>query len=713
MTFRSHGPDKPNLLEDHLIYVGTRAQELASCSSFASKDVAYYAGLFHDIGKLNPYYQKLFCGENKDELSKIYHAFHSPYSCWFAKYLLKQTTLSMEDRQRVIMIIDGHHGKMKNTPGNYFGGEEKKPQTVQETLTNWNVFKKNCKNKIKELNFDVLPSCDKMKYDQSLTLKQQEDPVDAFLECSYLFSCVLQADRGSFSDFQEIKLDDNFVINTEKLAEKTSLSDFRSTFQSEVQKNTDVTKPINVINAPTGTGKTKAFLDLIKKYNPDRIFYFSPLLALTDDIGNKLSEICNSTDEILVYQHIFTGNLKQKNSTDKDAANEDTKNEPYSWNFNYEAFNEKLVITTTQRLLMTLYSDGANDKIKLASFRNSLLIIDEVQTLPKFLLKNMIKILQSMSKNLNTKTLLVSATIPYELSSLPNVMMESDSLQEYLKEKNRTITQSDILDVDKIKKSKTLIMLNTRKEARKIYEQLTKENKHYISSGLTKNHRNKILSGLSKNDTNPVLVSTQVVEAGVDISFDQIWRQMAPIDNIIQVMGRLDRESQNKSSQLHLFDVNTEKYTPYSSLEFKESQKVIKNISNSLQLYEKLGEYYESISTKNQTRQKLETNLNDSMLRLDFKDVWKMVQKYIGESFYDSVFIPTQESWNEIKLDLLSKSKYRLKKHAGLAALLPVKAVSKQEFFDEELYENNILYPKKDMIEELYDKEIGLDKWIK
>ena len=178
-------------------------------------------------------------------------------------------------------------------------------------------------------------------------------------------------------------------------------------------------------------------------------------------------------------------------------------------------------------------------------------------------------------------------------------------------------------------------------------------------------------------------------------------------------MGRLDRESNNKSSELHLFDVNTVKYTPYSSLEFMKSQEVIQNVSNSVQLYEKLDEYYKSISTENQTQRDLETNLNDSMSRLDFTDVWKMVQKYIGENFYDSVFIPTQDSWSEIKSDLLSKSKYRIKKHAGLVAVLPIKAYSIEKFFDEELYENNILYPKKEKIEELYDKEIGLDKWIK
>ncbi len=712
MTFLSHGPEKPPLLDDHLIYVGKRAQKLASDSCFTSKDIAYYAGLFHDLGKLNPYYQKLFCGENIDALLKIYHPFHAPYSCWFTKYLLKQTTLNIEDRQRVMMIIDGHHSKMKNTPGNYFGDEKRKPQTVQETLTNWIVFKNSCKNKIKELDFDIMPSCDKMKYDKLLKLKSDEDTVDAFLECGYFFSCVLQADRGSFSDFKVKKLDDSFVINTEKLVDPAkTLSDFRNSFQSEVQKNIDTTNPINVINAPTGTGKTKAFLDLIKKYNPDRVFYFSPLLALTDDIGKKLSDVCgDSSTEILVYHHIFTGSLKQKTTSESNTVDEDTKNEPYKWNFDYEAFNEKLVITTTQRLLMTLYSDGVRDKLKLASFRNSLLIIDEVQTLPKFLLKNIIKILQSMSKNLNTKTLLVSATIPYELSELPKITMTPDVLQRYQKEKNRTITKSDILDVNKIKLAKTLIMCNTRKEARKRYDELEIKNKHYISSGLTKKHRNKILSSLSENS---ILVSTQVVEAGVDISFDQIWRQMAPIDNIIQVMGRLDRESKNKSSALHIFDVNTEKYTPYSSLEFKESQKIIKNISDSVQLYEKLGEYYDTVSTKNKTQSDLETDLESHMSRLDFKEVWKMVQKYIGENFYDSVYVPSLDDWSEIKSDLLSKSKYRIKKHAELSALLPAKAFTMQEFFDEELYENNILYPKKDMIEKLYDDEIGLDKWIK
>src|SRR3989344_5964851 len=85
-----------------------------------------------------------------------------------------------------------------------------------------------------------------------------------------------------------------------------------------------------------------------------------------------------------------------------------------------------------QRFIMTIYSNAQSDKMKLASFKNSLLILDEVQTVPKCLLPNIISLLKYMSKKMNFKVLLVSATIPYELSKLPKISCPENIKQRYL-----------------------------------------------------------------------------------------------------------------------------------------------------------------------------------------------------------------------------------------------------------------------------------------
>ena len=712
MNFLSHSTDDKEYLDFHLVYVAQRAKKIVDTSSFTSSNVAYYAGLFHDLGKLNPYYQKLFSGEDKNELLKKYHGYHSYYSCWLAESFLNANyTLSDEDKVRAIMLIAGHHTKLRKEPTNYIGKDnEKKNIVAPYILDNLKKFiRQTTKEQLKELP-EINPLIDYTRYEEKLEPKPNEDSIEAFLECGFLFSSLLQADRGSFSDFEEKKLDSSFIFNTENLVKKDNkLSDFRSSLQNTVLKNIDVTKPIFVLNAPTGCGKTKAFLDVIKKYNPERVFYFSPLLALTDDIAKKIDDTCkNNPDtkkQILVYNNTFTNSLNEKIPENGD----DIQNMPEKWNFDFEAFNEKMVIATTQRLLMTIYSNSHKDKLKLASLRDSLLIVDEVQTLPKVLLKNLISILNAMNKYLNTKTLLVSATIPFELSDLPKIGLDKNQTRQYLMERNYDIIKENF-DVKKIQTGKTLIMLNTRKKAKETFEQIEHKNLFYISSGIKKEHREKILLDI-KESPDSILVSTQVVEAGVDISFNSIWRQMAPVDNIIQVMGRLDRESQDKNAKLHIFDSDVANFAPYSALEFEESKKIISRVSSSMELYAELEEYYKKISTENLQQKNQEEVLQRHMDKLDFDEIWSFVKPFIGESYYDSVYIPSYDTWDKVKVELLSKEKLAIKKHAGLIAQLPVKRYKIEHMFDEQLLEKNILYPKKEHLDEIYDKQLGLDIW--
>ena len=85
-------------------------------------------------------------------------------------------------------------------------------------------------------------------------------------------------------------------------------------------------------------------------------------------------------EDILIYNHLFSGNLVEKNLKESGTFSKQ------QWMFPYESFNMKFIITTTQRFVITLYANSSSDKLKLASLRNSILIIDEIQTIPKFLL---------------------------------------------------------------------------------------------------------------------------------------------------------------------------------------------------------------------------------------------------------------------------------------------------------------------------------------
>jgi CRISPR-associated endonuclease/helicase Cas3 len=171
---------------------------------------------------------------------------------------------------------------------------------------------------------------------------------------------------------------------------------------------------------------------------------------------------------------------------------------------------------------------------------------------------------------MNSKILLVSATIPFELSSLPEIKIPDSLVKSYLDKTQKKIlfienlTLSNIFDREK----RILIMANTRKKTANIFNRIKCQQKeenveedsknsneqkvlYYMSTGIRKKDRIRIIDQLTQsknqqekqeNRKGVIVVSTQVIEAGVDISFSHIYREAAPLDSIVQVMGRLNRE---------------------------------------------------------------------------------------------------------------------------------------------------------------------------
>jgi CRISPR-associated helicase Cas3/CRISPR-associated endonuclease Cas3-HD len=734
---------------EHLIVVGKKSDELFAETSFKNQKIAFYSGLLHDIGKINPWYQEVFIATQDmtkneyQEIKKIqekesekFVRQHAIFSAWAAKYLLSEIGLKYDVIDKILVLIHGHHSTIRKSLGGVKQGPQFKAshEIMKESIHEFSSQVSNI-SEFSELNW--ISCLDFFPYSVSFDLElNSSSTLDDFLEMSVAFSCLLQADTGSFKDWQtpkfELNIDTSSLIKPKPVSspitlQQEKMSAMRNRFQKEVIENFDYSKQVIVINAPTGIGKTKVFLDLISKYKDDkniqRVFYFSPLLALTDDFERKFEKTLEGkqTNDVLIYNHMFAESIdeykKRKKPEEKNSKSDDNDEENiYKWNFLIESFNKQFVITTTQRFLMTLYSNKHKDKLKMASFRNSILIIDEVQTIPKFILSNLKDIFQKMGQYMNTKIILVSATIPNEINEISKVKISKDLLVDYLDQTQKQIA-IEILDLPTLIINKTLVMANTRKKAVNLYNSIAQIHKDrtkiYLSSGIRKKDRIDILKNLSEKE-NYVLVSTQVVEAGVDISFSNIYREAAPLDNIIQVMGRLNREGLDPDAKLVIYPTDGNEL-PYSKLEFDESWKILQNIHNSKEIYAILEQYYTEISARNKRNIAKTMELETYIQNLDFEKVWTFVKNELfAEDDRDSVFIPELEHWDELKYALVNNQlKDNFKKYGLLTATLP-RSVYKIgiEYFDEELLEKNILLPKKEHLKIIYDETMGLDKWI-
>ncbi|MGH2612317.1 MAG: CRISPR-associated endonuclease Cas3'', partial [Rhabdochlamydiaceae bacterium] len=316
--FLSHPiEDKKHSLIDHLIQVGKVSQELFSQTNFKNKEISFYSGLLHDIGKLNPFYQELFNARQdrkkvEEQVSVKYAQQHSVFSAWATKKLLSKSGLRYELIDKILVLIYGHHSNIRRSLGEITKGEQFMA-SQKDMISNLLDFSTQVLG-IPEFSRLNWTSCIEkfsrpVEFDVTLG-SMDESGMDDFLEMSMAFSCLLQADRGSFEDWSvpkfDLRLDTSNMIKTNS-SNPTKLGSLRTRFQEEVMHNHDVSDPIVVINAPTGIGKTKVFLDLIAKYKDDekieRVFYFSPLLALTEDFERKFAKIISDEqkDDVLYY----------------------------------------------------------------------------------------------------------------------------------------------------------------------------------------------------------------------------------------------------------------------------------------------------------------------------------------------------------------------------------------------------------------------------
>jgi len=731
----------------HSIKTAQRAREIAIDLGFG--DTAFYAGLLHDIGKLNPYYQILFSNGRTDS---TYLKAHAIFSALAVNRLLNIETLSELVQKQVLFAVAGHHSKLTQFTKSlkYIDRDPIRfSKSHKGTSDNLQLFSQEVReySEFKDLPWDMCLRKFLKTPQNEIDFSAEGDSILTFLDFSSVFSVLIQADRGSFFDDLEQSIFD-IGLNTDVLVRKGgTLSDIRANFQKCLLSENTFQDPLVILKAPTGIGKTKMFLDIVNKISGTkrfgRVFYFSPLLALTDDFEGKLfsgekdGSVLSPTDaeKVLVYNHAFTGSLLKKQQFGvQDIWPDDESEDPAFLKtkeyFERESFSKSLIITTTQRLLMVLYSNTPADKRKLISFKNSFLIVDEVQTIPKFLLPNFVALLKVISEKYNSKILLVSATIPDELRDLP-VLATSKELEEtYLKMTVKRIEYKEKFDpAGEVKllgdNDRAIFMFNTRRKALSFFENVSthKSDVLYLSSGIKKCDRSNIIKMRLQNreiNKSVTVISTQVLEAGVDVSFSRMYRELAPLDNIVQAMGRLNREGEGNDPLLTVFVID-DRFEPYSALEVGESKKLLPDIHSSIDLYAKLPDYYKKVSNENLSNKKLADSLAVGMRKLNFDEVWEFVRKYaLPAQLGDSILVPDLQEYDEVRQQFLSsepgKGRGKLTRYAELMAQLPG---SLDDFdglralLDEKLLDMGVLLPKKEHLDDVYDPNVGLDKWLK
>ena len=404
-----------------------------------------------------------------------------------------------------------------------------------------------------------------------------------------LFSCLVDADyldtelfmdeESARKRINDIKLEsllpllETYIDNLQTSSAESEVNAIRRLVQERCVSTADMAKGFYSLTVPTGGGKTLSSLVWALRHavhnGMKRIIIAIPYTSIIVQTASILKKIFGE-ESVLEHHSNFDPQSVKKEFRHK------AKLATENWDY-------PIVVTTNVQLFESMFSNKPSDCRKLHNIANSVIILDEVQTLPTDYLQPIVDALKSYQRMFGISVLFTTASQPV-LSGLiegcnPQAAFQGiDNITEIipkeyvLHERLRRVR----LDIDNtgstydeianrlLRHDKVLCIVNTRNDAREIFERLPKEGLTiHLSRMMCPRHVSKaiqeIKQALSDNSETVIrVVATQLIEAGVDIDFPVVYRQEAGLDSILQAAGRCNREGKLDIATTYVFSLSVE-----------------------------------------------------------------------------------------------------------------------------------------------------------
>jgi CRISPR-associated endonuclease/helicase Cas3 len=572
-TNGSSDPKDWQPLQEHLLNVANLAKQFAQEAKpddekFAQ--AAYLSGLLHDLGKYRKKFQQMLRDTAKGKpKAKV---LHSKYGATIAK------------RNRwydVGLSILGHHSGLPSLTAirsQLIDDDEKLAEYLLNTAeSDWPT---------------------RGLLSGSYEISKQDNLKQEFL-IRMLFSCLIDADRLDSSGTKNIikkaefgkayeKLT-GFISNLSANKSDSKIKRIRSTILEKCVEVSISSKKLFSLTVPTGTGKTLSSMAFALKRastlkNIDRIIVVIPFLSIIEQNAGIYKNALGN-EWILEHHSVTFNSDMDENDVFQNIATE-------NWDF-------PIIATTSVRFFESIFSNRPTDLRRLHNIANSVIILDEVQTLPKIYLGAFLSIIKILTDSYNTTFLFCTATQPAFEKSKENKhdirwskgtitpVINKQEQMELFAELQRvkepvwpaeTKTGWDELTKRMLEYNQALCVVNTKRHCYEIYSKLKttakeKKNIYHLSARMYPQHRlEKIekIKNILRQKEDCYVISTQLIEAGVDIDFPVVFRAMAPFDSIIQAAGRCDREGHltdkegKPAGQLFIFEPD-DKSSPYQN----------------------------------------------------------------------------------------------------------------------------------------------------
>lgn len=537
--------------EDHQRGVALLASQFAA--DFGMAEWGRVLGLLHDKGKeKNAFQQHILKESRKDPYIKVEGDYRHAYvGALIAKVLFPKYHLLMDN------ALMGHHR------GLYDDGDVKEimKSPIPDDVT------------IDEINAGLeIPKLGKPKDIHHLQRMLYSCLVDAdFLDTEAFMQPEQSKLRGKHDSLTvlENKLDE-YLTDLKKKARVTEVNRIRNEVQKWCVKESVNQPGFYSLTVPTGGGKTLA----------------SVLWAIKHAIKNDLKRIIIAipytsiiTQTASVLRNIFGAENVLEHHANVDRTTFDDEELAQRMKLATENWDYPIIVTTNVQLFESLFSNKPSDCRKLHNIAKSVLILDEVQTLPIDFLQPIIDTFDTLKRVFGVSVLFTTASQPvlsgtilgsnpfvsFEgLSQIHEIVPRGANLHDRLRRVKIIFEDGDRKDYDEVAEQianhpRVLCIVNTRNDAKELYSRLPKDGICYhLSRMMCPDHVRKTIDKVKdalQSPSNTVIrvVATQLIEAGVDIDFPVVFRQEAGLDSILQAAGRCNREGRLEQGETFVF----------------------------------------------------------------------------------------------------------------------------------------------------------------
>ncbi len=609
------------LLEEHLQAVAT------SCSnglSESSQRLRYIIGACHDFGKATQYFQEYLIGD-RSQSQLTNHSAISGLACFYA---LQSEGFNSRECAMGWYVVTRHHSPLIDVGGSSGAFQRTlfSSTAPRETYAKQAESIQSRKYQIQEIYdhldvpIDIDTFCAWVKTKQylkdiagalSYAGSVDEQPLHSAFHVIELFSQLVSADKINAAGYElptrnQVPTDivNNYINDMFGGYKKGSINELRASARSSAREcinNFESIPNILTLTLPTGSGKTLTALDLALQIRQEkqttatelpRIVYSLPFTSIIDQNFNVFRNVLehagiDCTPEILLKHHYRSRDDYVTSDKNQEATDSGFWRDLMLTN----RWESEITTTTFVQLLESLIVPSNSQSIKLPNLRNAIIILDEVQAVPTKYWDVIRACCEQLAEDWNCTFIAMTATQPGMFTDSVSIVPNSKEYFERLDRVSFEVKDSiftEPIPIDQLSRrvisrirsssSNILVVCNTIKSARQLFEYIFSEihsqgradeyQLEYLSSAIRPcDRRNRINSLQEKNNRQQIVVSTQVIEAGVDLDFDLVIRDFAPLDSLVQAAGRCNRHEIDGGGQVKFIRmIDDDKRVPANSI---------------------------------------------------------------------------------------------------------------------------------------------------